>query len=234
MPRKVDLNALLEKRARHFKRMPRLQQMDRRYFELFRAFKAAQGAKSIARRSRRELCRYFPIALVALIEGYLKMLYRDLIDSGEPFLSNAKNFRDIRASLDALIETRKNTLSLGEFISEQLSHNSLGQIESNLGILLGQDFGFEFTRRLKQDDAEAGHTVFQTHLRRVLVELFRQRHVFCHELAPRAHADPHLVETMFKVTRVFLQIVEEHVWELTGRDREVELRKLRRSWKKIH
>lgn len=136
MPRKVDLNALLEKRARHFKRMPRLQQMDR---------------------------RYFPIALVALIEGYLKMLYRDLIDSGEPFLSNAKNFRDIRASLDALIETRKKTLSLGEFIAEQLSHNSLGQIESNLGILLGQDFGFEFTRRLKQDDAAAGHTVFQTH-----------------------------------------------------------------------
>ena len=37
-----------------------------------------------------ELTRYFPVALIACLEGYCRMAIRDLIDAGEPYLSNAE------------------------------------------------------------------------------------------------------------------------------------------------
>ena len=38
---------------------------------------------------REEFVRYFPIAVVASLEGYFRARLSQLIDSGEPFLSNA-------------------------------------------------------------------------------------------------------------------------------------------------
>ena len=38
---------------------------------------------------RDELLRYFPIAVVATIEGYFRARLTQLIDHGEPFTSNA-------------------------------------------------------------------------------------------------------------------------------------------------
>ena len=37
-----------------------------------------------------ELARYFPVALIACVEGYFRMAIKDLVDAGEPYLTNAE------------------------------------------------------------------------------------------------------------------------------------------------
>ena len=158
--------------------------------------------------------RYFPIGLIAITEGHFKILYRDLIDSGEPFCTNAANLRDINIDVATLLATSRRTVSVGEFIAAQLPHSNLGQVEKNLSILLDQDFSAEFTKRLQGEDAAAGHKVFQTHLRSLIVETFRERHIFCHELASRVRPQTEKILTSIKVFRVFIEMIEEHVNEL--------------------
>jgi hypothetical protein len=77
-----------------------------------------------------------------------------------------------------------------------------------------QDFSGEFTKRLRAEDAAAGHSVFQAHLRRFIVDTFRERHTFCHELASRVRPKAGKILTSIKVFRVFIELIEEHVNEL--------------------
>jgi hypothetical protein len=174
---------LLGRRERHLKRIPRLQQTERRIHDLTGAFHLLNTKSEIPLRYRREIYRYFPIALIAITEGHFRMLYRDLIDKGEPFLGRLAQFKDLRIDSAALIATASKRVSVGELVSHQLSHNNLSDIESNLSVLLGEDFPVEFEKDLVQEDAAGGHKVFQRYLRRFVVDTFKQRHIFCHELA---------------------------------------------------
>src|SRR5689334_7105415 len=95
---------LADRRSRHLVRVPRFEQTKRRLYDLEGALYFLQRRKaSIPPRHKRELYRHFPVALVAVAEGHFKMLYRDLIDSGEPFLTRAKGFRDARFDFDSII-----------------------------------------------------------------------------------------------------------------------------------
>lgn len=138
------------------------------------------------------------------------MLYRDLIDAGEPFLTNAKGFKDVRLDLDSLIATHHRGVTIGEIVAQQLPHSSLGDIETNLSILLAQDFSAEFTKRLKAEDATIGGEAFQTTLRRMVVYTFQQRHIYCHELATTVVPRRYEFSTAIKVFRVFLILLNDH------------------------
>ncbi len=132
--------------------------------------------------------------------------------TGKP--ENATNFKDVKIDVATLLATSRRTISVGEFIAAQLPHSNLGQVEENLSILLGQDFSAEFTKRLRAEDVAAGHKMFQTHLRRYIVDTFRERHIFCHELASRVRPQANKILTSITVFRVFIEMVEEHVNEL--------------------
>jgi len=216
-PKRDIIGEVISRRARHLKRIPRLTQTERRIYDLEGACYFLERHPDIPTRHKRELYRHVPVALIAITEGYCKMLYRDLIDSGEPFLSNAKQFKDVRLDIDALIATHSRAVTVGEIISHQLSHNNLGDIESNLSLLLAQDFPAEFTKRLQNEDLLSGHTIFSTHLRRQLVYTFRQRHIYCHELATTVYPRRYETETSIKVFRVFFHLLEEHISEATKR-----------------
>ena len=203
---------LAERRSRHFIRVPRYEQTKRRLYDLEGALYFLQRRRSsIPPRHKRELYRHFPVALVAIAEGHFKMLYRDLIDSGEPFLTNAKGFRDAKFDFDTIIALQRRSLSIGELISHQLPFSSMAHIDAQLSTLLAEDFPHEFASRLRREDESIGGTVFQTHMRRLLEELFRQRHVYCHELASTIKPKSIEASTFIKLLRVFLQLVEEHV-----------------------
>ncbi len=207
---------LVERRSRNLARIPRLEQTRRRLQTLDGSFHSLHGNGTVPRRAKHELLRYFPIALVAITEGHFKMLYRDLIDSGDPFLTNATGFKDIRIDISTLLATSSRTISVGEFIASQLPHNNLAQIEAHLSMLLDQNFSAEFTKRLQREDAIDGQTLFQTHLRQMVIDTFRERHVYCHELASRVLPRAYTVSTYIKVFRVFVELVEEHVAEFSN------------------
>ena len=68
---------------------------------------------------REEFVRYFPIAVVANLEGYFRARLSQLIDSGEPFLSNAlKAYPNIviDTTLAAAISTKR--VTLGELLMQ--------------------------------------------------------------------------------------------------------------------
>lgn len=49
---------------------------------------------------RTELLRYFPVAVVASIDGYFRARLAELIDAGDPFLSNAvSKYPDIKLDM---------------------------------------------------------------------------------------------------------------------------------------
>ena len=209
-PKRDIIDEVLSRRTRHMQRVPRLDQTERRLFDLDGGIYFLQKNTSIPLRHRREMYRHVPVALIAITEGYCKMLYRDLIDSGEPFLSNAKGFKEVRLDLDALIATHQRAVTIGEIVAQQLSHSSLGDIESHLSVILGQDFPAEFTKRLIAEDASIGGEVFQKQLRRLVVYTFRQRHIYCHELATTVAPRQYELRTMIKAFRVFIRLIEEH------------------------
>jgi hypothetical protein len=131
---------LVLRRARHFQRIPRFEQTKRRLSDLGGPLGYLQRRAIIPLRHKRELYRYFPVAVVAIIEGHFKMLYSELIDSGEPFLSNARGFRDVKFDLDSLVGVRQRSVSIGELIANQLPHSSMSHIDSHMSTLLNQDF----------------------------------------------------------------------------------------------
>jgi hypothetical protein len=203
---------LLARRSRQLKRIPRLEQTERRIYDLSGAFHLLnRNRKAIPLRHRRELYRYFPIALIAITEGHFRMLYKDLIDSGEPYISRAAHFKEIKIDSEALVATASKRISVGELIAHQLPHNNLGHIESHLSILLDEDFPAEFQKYLVREDVTGGHKVFQTYLKRFVVEVFRQRHVFCHELATAVTPKRSEIDNALQIFRVFVHMVEEHV-----------------------
>jgi hypothetical protein len=202
---------LAQRRTRHLHGIPRYEQTKRRLYDLEGALYFLQRRPTIPPRHKRELYRYFPVALVAIAEGHFKMLYRDLIDSGEPFLSRAKSLRDIKLDIDSLIGVHQRSVTIGELISQQLPHSSMAHIDAHMSMLLSQDFPKEFQKRVRAEDATIGGTTFQTHMRRLLEEIFRQRHVYCHELATTVRPRLKEVSRFIKVFRVFVQMIEEHV-----------------------
>jgi hypothetical protein len=202
---------LLARRSRQLKRIPRLEQTERRIYDLSGGFHLLnRNRKAIPVRHRRELYRYFPIALIAITEGHFRMLYKDLIDSGEPYVSRAAHFKEIKIDSEALVATASKRISVGELIAHQLPHNN-GHIESHLSILLDEDFPAEFQKDLVREDMAGGHKVFQTYLKRFVVDAFRQRHVFCHELATAVTPKRSGIDNALQIFRVFVHMIEEHV-----------------------
>jgi hypothetical protein len=58
--------------------------------ELPRRLRALQDAFDARNNAHPEVVRYFPVALVACIEGYFRMMVRDLVDAGDPYLANSE------------------------------------------------------------------------------------------------------------------------------------------------
>ena len=64
-------------------RGPSWAELSSRLQQLERAFHTLE-------RGNDELNRYFPVALIACMEGFFRMALKELIDVGEPFLSRAE------------------------------------------------------------------------------------------------------------------------------------------------
>jgi hypothetical protein len=143
-------------------------------------------SRELSRKTKSELFRYFPIAVVGALEGYFRMLYADLINSGDPYARRAHAFRNVRRDPPAVSHAHPRKITRGEFIAHQLRHNSFRDISDNMSILLGTKFD-----SLLASDSVAPFATFAwgrnylQHLAAELNELFRLRHLLCHELATK-------------------------------------------------
>jgi hypothetical protein len=212
---KRDIIAEIDRRrTRHHIRVPRYNQTKRRLDALVGAYQyVAPKTSGIPLEFRKELHRYFPIALVAITEGHFKSLYRDLIDSGDPYLRNATSLKYVRFDFASAAAMANRGVTLGEIVAQQLPHNNLTDIEANMSALLNEDFGQTFRDRILREDATQSQTTFQRWMRRIIDSIFEVRHIYCHELATKRPPLIHEGRMCISIVRVFLQMVEEHLIE---------------------
>jgi hypothetical protein len=137
---------------------------------------------------RGELLRYFPIAVVATVDGYFRARLAEIIDSGEPFLSNAVNaYPNVTLDISLAGAIAARTVTLGELLMNPISmsgFDSLIQVVTRItGVadFLGELAEIKPRHLDATEDARVIHDPASTwgHLGKV----FALRHILCHELA---------------------------------------------------
>ncbi len=87
-----------------------------------------------------EILKYIPVASIATLEMFTRMLIKEIVDNGEPFLSNAiKSMREQQFSFDIeyLIDLNGKRVSIGEIFSHQVKLNKFSDLASIFEKLLG-------------------------------------------------------------------------------------------------
>lgn len=137
---------------------------------------------------REELLRYFPIAVVAAIDGYFRARLARLVDSGEPFLSNAvKAYPNV--TLDTVLAgaIAARTVSLGELLMHPVTMSGFDTLIQVVTKITGVANFLEELAKIKPThlDAKKDDRIIRdsketwVHLGKV----FTLRHILCHELA---------------------------------------------------
>ncbi len=165
-----------------------------------------------------ELVKYFPVALIACLEGYFRMAIKDLIDTGEPYLSNAeKPASSVKLDFSLLRAVYGKTVTVGEIVSHGVPLSSLKHIQAVFSSLLESDFlnglrtvsdrwahevkGEPVTPILKNPD-----DVFAD-----VAKTFKLRHIICHEIASAYEINLQEIEKCFESCVTFLRAADEFI-----------------------
>lgn len=171
-------------------------------------------------KSQGELTRYFPVALIACVEGYFRMAIKDLIDAGEPFLTNAeKPVSSLKMDFSVLRAVHGKTITVGEFVAHGLSLSRFEHIECALSSLLGTSF-LQALRIITDRWAHEVHgeptvpilskpdEVFAD-----VARTFELRHIICHEIASAYEIESDEVARCLESCVAFLRAADEFISE---------------------
>ncbi len=182
-----------------------------RLFALERAFNEHDN-------SQKELTRYFPVALIACVEGYFRMAVKDLIDAGEPFLSNAeKPASSIKLDFSVVRAVHGKVITVGELVAHSVKLSSLEHIDAIFSNLLGVNFlnALRTTKsrwaiEVKKEPAVSmlaePDQVFAD-----VARTFELRHIICHEIASEYEIDTDEIARCFESCVSFLRVADEHI-----------------------
>jgi len=184
-----------------------------------RLFALESAFKDHDRRST-ELTRYFPVALVACIEGYFRLAIKELVDAGEPFLSNAGGLASsFKLDFTVLKAIHGRAVTVGELVGHGVPLSRLEHIEHSLSSLLGTSF---LTRMRSVSDRWA-HEVRGAPLAPILSDpdrvfsdvatAFELRHIICHELASAHEVEYEQVARCLEGCVAFLRAADELISE---------------------
>lgn len=184
-----------------------------RLFALERAFKDHdQGNK--------ELTRYFPVALVACIEGYFRLAIKELIDAGEPYLTNAERpASSMKLDFMVVRAIHGKAVTVGELVGHSVPLSRLDHIESSISSLLGTSF----LNRMRTITDRWDHEVRGAPPKPILADsdgvftgvakAFELRHIICHEIASAHEIQYPDVAHSFESCVSFLRAADELISE---------------------
>lgn len=184
-----------------------------RLFALEHAFKKHD-------KSEDELTRYFPVALIACVEGYFRMAIKELVDAGEPYLSNAeKQAFSIKLDFSVLRAIHGKTITVGEFVAHSVQLSRLEHLEAVLSNLLNTGF----LQAIRATTNRWAHEVKGQPVTPILAKpdevfadvarTFELRHIICHEIASAYEIEPEEVTRCFESCVVFLRAADEFISE---------------------
>lgn len=177
-------------------------------------------------RHHAELLKYYPIAVVAAIQGYFRSRLADLIDKGEPFLSNAIVFSPqvkVDVSMAGAIAAGK--LTFGQMLMHSISINSFGELVSVLSVISGQKDVLEQISRVAYPSlgkAARGKLMSDPEESwRLLGQAFEKRHILSHELATDLQLDREEIKRLLLMAQEFMQAAAEWIAQTIDPDRNL-------------
>lgn len=155
---------------------------------------------SFSESTKREIIRYFPIAIVACVEGYYKLAIADLIDYGAknrsvPYFSNVGKLK-VSFNIEMALQLHEHSISLGTYVSHQVKFNKFDELCSKMTLLIDRDFKELIREGRKQNIVQLRLPIFtegewaeldreeESKFFRDLKKIFYLRHIYAHELAP--------------------------------------------------
>jgi hypothetical protein len=188
-------------------------ELPQRLFALEEAFKVHDKSQS-------ELTRYFPVALIACVEGYFRMAIKDLIDAGDPFLTNAeKPASSLRLDFSVLRAVHGKTVTVGELVAHGVALSRLEHIESALTSLLGcgflQSLRITTDRWAREVRGEPPEPILSNpdEVFAGVARTFELRHIICHEIASAYEIEADEVARCLESCVAFLRAADELISE---------------------
>ena len=159
-----------------------------------------------------ELLRYFPITLIASVESFFRMAVKELIDHGEPYLSNAEPlFSKDQYDYDTLKNMHGQVITIGDLVSHHIKISDLSHIVRIMSDLMGCNFKKKLSRVIDRWDVEVKRNPnvpiiadIEITFRHV-AETFRLRHIFCHEIASGVTVIKEDIDKCVEHTLLFLR-----------------------------
>lgn len=170
--------------------------------------------------SNKELSRYFPIALIACIEAYTRLSIAQLIDSGDPYFSNAaKILGSLKLNYEILAALKGEKVSIGELVSHNLQINRLDHVSSCMSSVLGSNFIVEISNIHDRWEHEVHKKPKASILKEPektfadIAKTFEARHIFSHEIAHQYEMSADEVESCVESCISFLNAFSELIVE---------------------
>lgn len=189
-------------------------ELSRRLSQISRAFKTHD-------QSNDELTRYFPVALIATIEAYFRQSLAELIDIGEPYLSNANKLSAILKFDFALVRAvNGRTVTIGELIGHSIKLSRLDSLEAAVSMVIGRSFKTELTQVADRWEYEVLGGVkapILSNPEKVLsgvARMFELRNIICHETATGFTVSYGEVASCFTACQSFLRASDVFFQEL--------------------
>jgi hypothetical protein len=211
MNKRDYINEIIEKRNR-LEQSDRMENFFKRIYPVVSGFRVIKGLDEEVD-YKNEWLKYSAIGYIACLEGYFRLLIADLINFGEPYITNVKNFKDIKFSIENVVAINLNKVTLGDYISHLLPINSIQDINTNLSTILNLDFLAElkaFPCHAFNDDPV--FTVFPDIIYRPQ-KLFELRHLYCHELATKEKVNASDIEHCISTTAALILFTEDLIRE---------------------
>ena len=213
MNTKVDtkfIRNILDRKSRNRTNSLRWLQYRKRWDMAYRSHTYLKENKEIPRKYLDEICKYFPIAMIACLEDYVRICISELINHGKPFSDNARGFKDFSFKIDSVLEITNKKITIGEIIAHALPVNSMDNIFSHFNVLTEGEFSKNINSLLETAISLChGADVYtpDTILRNVS-DTFRLRHIFAHELSMKEKLTIDRSESLSLQTFLFASSIE--------------------------
>jgi len=211
---KRDLIAeITDKRSRLKKRSSRWDQVANRIDGLIDISNFIRDSTKSAVPFKAEMAKYLPIGFVACIEGYFRLVFRDLIDHGEPFRGRLSKFKDIHFGIEHVVAIQNGQVTLGEFVSHLLPTNGLDDLNYSMSILIGSPF-LDAVKSAKvpyypeEPPFSLEDEGLSDFVMKDMMLLFEQRHLFAHELTAKVKVNVRDTNRCSKMALIFIFATE--------------------------
>ena len=163
-------------------------------------------------KSNKEMLRYFPIAIIACIETFFRLTIKQLIDHGEPYLTNSQSIMPkTNVGFEILKALHGQKVTIGDIISHSISLSSFEHIVSNVNKTMALDFlkelaeiknrwAIEIEKQTDKPMLSNPNEVFK-----YVARTFQLRHIFCHETASNHIFEIEEIEKCFENSIRFLK-----------------------------